>query len=75
MRTVKPHPLLDELLRAEGLKNDSALSKKLKCGPDRLSKIRHGEAEVNDQLRVAIMRSFRWSLKRIDELAPPAAAE
>lgn len=75
MKTTALHPLLDELIATEDVRNDADIGRALHIPPPKLSRIRHGKFEVTDAMRVAIMRRFKWSLKRIDELAPPAAAE
>lgn len=72
MRTTAPHPLLDTLISAEKLRNDSEVATALGIPAPQISKTRHRHVDVSDTMRVAIMRRFRWSLKRIDELAPPA---
>ncbi len=73
MKTTALHPLLDELIAKEGMRNDANIGRVFGIAPPQLSRIRHGHIEVSDTFRVAIMRRFKWSLKRIDELAPPAA--
>lgn len=74
MKTTASHPLLDTLIAEEpGIRNDADLAKKLGIASPQISKTRHGKLEVTDTMRVAIQRKFRWSLRRIDELAPPAA--
>jgi hypothetical protein len=74
MRPSTPNPLLDALLKHAKLDNDSALAAELDIGRDILSKVRNGR-ELPDHVRVAIQRRYHWSLKRIDELAPPAQKE
>lgn len=74
MKPRKPHALLDALIESEKLVNDARLAGALGVVGPQISKIRHGQVPVSDTIRVAIQRKFRWSLKRIDELAPPAAA-
>lgn len=71
--TMASHPLLDAIRTHEKIRNDADLAIALGLAAPTISKTRHGHLEVSDSLRVAIMRKFRWSLKRIDELAPPAA--
>lgn len=73
MKNRNSHPLLDALIADKKLKNDAALANLLKVQPPQLSKLRHGKAEVSDSMRVTIMRKFRWTLARVDALAPPAA--
>jgi hypothetical protein len=77
-----PHPLFDALLadlrRRRGDKvrnNDAALCKVLDVQPPTLSKMRKGHLAVSDTVRVQVIRKFGWSIKRLDELAPPAPAE
>lgn len=72
MKPTAAHPLLDALIEAENLRNDSAIAAELCIPAPQISKTRHCKIDVSDSMRVAIMRRFRWSLKRIDELAPPA---
>lgn len=71
MNIKKPHALLDTLLTEHKLKTDLALAKQLGVHNSSLCKVRAGDQEVTDVLRVAVMRRFRWSLRRVDELAPP----
>jgi hypothetical protein len=77
-----PHPLFDALLadmrRRRGDKvrnNDAALCRELDVLPPTLSKMRKGKLPVSDFVRVQVMRKFGWSIKRLDDLAPPAPAE
>lgn len=83
-----PHPFFDALLielreRNEKTKtagglvraNDAALCRLLDVQQPTLSKMRKGVIPVSDTMRVKVMRTFNWPLKRVDELAPPAAAE
>lgn len=77
-----PHPLFDALL-AEMQKghgtavriNDAALCRALHILPPTLSKMRMRKLPVSDATRVAIMRTFNWPLKKLDELAPPEAEQ
>lgn len=80
--TFTPHPLFDALLidmrrqKGESVRiNDAALCRELHVLPPTLSKMRKGRLPVSDTLRVQVMRKFGWSIKRLDELAPPAPAE
>lgn len=75
MKTTAAHPLLDLLLSHENLRNDADIARELGIAAPQVSKTRHGKIEVSDTMRVAIMRRFKWSLRRIDDLAPPAAAQ
>ena len=75
MKTTAVHPLLDALITQEKLRNDADIARVLGIAPPQVSKTRHGKIEVSDTMRVAIMRRFKWSLRRIDELAPPASAK
>ncbi len=75
MKTTAVHPLLDALISTEKLRNDADIARELKLAAPQISKTRHGKIEVSDTMRVAIMRRFKWSLKRIDELAPPVTTE
>jgi len=72
MKPTALHPLLDALIAEEGMRNDADIAKKLGIASPQISKTRHGKIEVSDTMRVQIQRKFRWSLRRIDELAPPA---
>lgn len=72
--TNTAHPLLDAIRNQENIRNDADLAAELGCAAPTISKTRHGHVPVSDSLRVLIMRRFRWSLKRLDELAPPTAA-
>jgi len=67
----KPHPLLDAIMAENNIKRDSGLSELIGVQRANISKIRNGVIEVSDSVRIAVMRSCKWSLKRVDELAPP----
>lgn len=82
------HPFFDALLaelreRNEKAKtagglvraNDAALCRVLDVQAPTLSKMRKGVLPISDTVRVKVMRTFNWPLKRVDELAPPTAAE
>lgn len=71
MNLKKPHPLFDALIKENELKNDAALCRELEVQAPTLSKIRSGTLPMNDTLRVAVMRKFKWSLNRMDEVVPP----
>jgi hypothetical protein len=73
MKNTANHPLLDALIDGETIRSDADIARALGIAAPQISKTRHGHVEVSDIMRVAIMRKFKWSLKRIDELAPPAA--
>jgi len=75
MKTTKEHPLLDALIDGVTVRNDADIARVLGIAAPQVSKTRHGKIEVSDIMRVAIMRNFKWSLKRIDDLAPPASVE
>lgn len=75
MRTQVKHPLFDALIETNpGIRNDADLCRRLNVQPPNLSKMRHNKTPVSDSVRVAIMRTFGWSLRRVDALAPPAPA-
>jgi hypothetical protein len=80
--TFTPHPLFDALLadmrrqKGDAVRiNDAALCRELDVLPPTLSKMRKGKLPVSDTVRVRVMRKFGWSIKRLDALVPPAAAE
>lgn len=75
MKTTAVHPLLDALISQQGLRNDADIARELNIAAPQVSKTRHGKIEVSDTMRIAIMRRFKWPLKRIDDLAPPADME
>jgi hypothetical protein len=76
MKNTASHLLLDTLIVEEdSLRNDADVAKALGIAAPQVSKTRHGKIEVSDTMRVAIMRRFKWSLRRLDELAPPATPE
>lgn len=75
MKKLTPHPLFDALQVEHRIKNDAELCRQLGVQPPSLSKMRNGILPIPDTLRVAIMRKFRWPLRKLDELAPPAAIE
>jgi hypothetical protein len=66
----KPHALLDALLKDQQLRNDSHLADVMGYSKGRICEIRSGKP-VSAEFRCAIQRKFRWSLRRIDDLAPP----
>lgn len=74
MKNTATHPLLDALIDGEKLRNDADIARVLGIAAPQISKTRHGKMEVSDTMRVAIMRRFKWSLKRIDDLAPPLSS-
>lgn len=69
--TKKPHALIDALMKDQKMTSDRALCIALKFDPAVICNIRK-LGRVSDEFRVAVMRRFRWSLKRLDALAPPA---
>lgn len=76
----QPHPLIDALLAELRHRhgpavraNDAALCRALNIQAPTLSKMRSGLLPVSDTMRVRVMRTFGWSMKRLDDLAPPAA--
>jgi hypothetical protein len=75
MKTVIPHPLLDELAAVLKTKTDAQLAKAIDLQPSQISKMRHGVIGVNDECRIKIMRKMKWPLRRLDELAPPAGQD
>ena len=75
MKSKNSHPLLDALIASEKLRNDADVARELDIAAPQVSKTRNGIIEVSDIMRVAIMRRFKWSLKRLDELAPPASTK
>lgn len=73
---MQPHPLLDELLTKYGVKNDRQLAAALGFSQQgAICRVRSRLVPVSDGLRIRIMRRFGLSLRRIDELAPPADGE
>lgn len=75
MKKTAAHPLLDALIQEENLRNDADVARVLGIAAPQVSKTRHGKIDVSDTMRVAIIRKFKWPLKRIDQLAPPADAK
>jgi plasmid maintenance system antidote protein VapI len=71
MKTRRPHPLFDALLKSGEVRNDAHLADLLGVGKVTIHDIRYERRPVSGDLRCAIMRKFGLSLKRIDELAPP----
>lgn len=71
MKQMQPHPLFDEVIKHCKLKNDAALSRLLRLQPSHVSRMRTGSLPITDTVRVSVMRTCRWPLKRVDELAPP----
>lgn len=75
MKTKVSHPLFDTLIAEnQTVRNDADLCRELGVQAPTFSKMRHGKLEISDTLRVAVMRRFRWSLRRLDDLAPPGSA-
>lgn len=76
MKTKKDHPLFDTLIAENpAVRNDADLCRALGVQPPNLSKMRNGKIPVSDSVRVAVMRKFRWPLKRLDQVVPPAPAD
>lgn len=74
MKTRASHPLFDTLIAENPLvRNDADLCKVLGVEAPLMSKMRHRRLPISDRVRVAVMRKFRWSLKRLDEVVPPEA--
>lgn len=71
-KPVPPHALLDYLISEKHMKNDAAISRKLGVNSSVLSKIRHCPEmyPVSPEIRLGVMRAFRMSLAKVDELAP-----
>jgi len=65
------HPLLDEVISRNHLRNDSHLADEIGYSKGRVCEIRNKHCEVNDDFRCAIARRFNMTLKQIDALAPP----
>lgn len=74
MYTKNTHPLFDALIEEKKLVNDAGLARALGLAPPVISKIRNGKMEIGDTMRVNIMRRFKMSLLRLDDLAPPGSA-
>ena len=72
MKKIPPHLLLDAILQVQGVKNDAHMAKDLRINASVLSKMRSSGSCSND-FRVAVMRTYGWSLSGIDKMAPPAA--
>lgn len=71
-----PHQLFDALLADGKLKNDAALCRRLGVHAPHLSKMRSGKLPISDTVRVTVLRLFRgWTIRRLDELVPPAPRE
>lgn len=74
MKIKAAHPLLDTLIAEnKDIRNDADLRRALGIEPATLSKIRHGKAAISDTTRILIMRRFRWTLRRLDDIAPPGS--
>lgn len=72
MKIKSKHPLFDTLIQENPtMRNDADLCRALDIEAPMISKMRNRKAPVSDKVRVAIMRRFRWPLKRLDEMAPP----
>lgn len=66
----RPHPLFDELINHYRLRNDAELAHRMGVGRDAISRVRKGAA-LSNNLRIAILREFKISMRRLDELSPP----
>lgn len=67
----KPYPLFDALLVEMKKKTDAELAGLLGVGAPQLCRIRAGDP-LTDFVRVRILRNTKMTLKRIDQLSPPA---
>lgn len=65
--TPGANKLLDELMEANGLKNDAALARELGVAPPVVSKLRHGHLAVGPTLILAIHEKFGVAVKSIRE--------
>lgn len=68
------HKLFDELISTNGLHSDSDLARKMGVGRDAISRVRNG-AQLTDPMRLAILRNFRMSIRRLDSAVPPKHAK
>lgn len=75
MVTKTKHQLFDSLITGGNIRTDRDLAHELNVAPPVISKIRNLKLDLGDTMRVKIMRRFGLSIRRIDELAPPATAE
>lgn len=66
----RPHPLFDELINHYRLRNDAELAHRMGVGRDAISRVRKG-ARLSDTMRIAVLRNFKMSLRRLDVLSPP----
>lgn len=69
-KSDNPHPLFDELINHYRLRNDAELAYRLGVGRDAISRVRKG-ASLTNNLRIAILREFKISMRRLDDLSPP----
>ena len=75
MYTKPAHSLLDAFISEHGsIRSDADLARIVGVTAPMISKVRNG-APVGDSMRLKFMRKFGMSLKRIDDLAPPAGKE
>ncbi len=60
--------LFDKIIFDEKLKNDAALARFLEIQPPQISKIRHGNLQVGDSLKINIHKRTGLSIAKIEEL-------
>jgi plasmid maintenance system antidote protein VapI len=67
--------LLDQIISANGLKNDAALSRALAVNPPVISKLRSGALPLGDSMIVKIHLVFDIGVRGMKSIAHNAAAE
>jgi len=63
------HPLLDHLLRRQGLQKDSALALELGMDPAHVSSIRHGRRPAGDTLILRVHERLGMPVSEIRKIA------
>ena len=66
---MKPHALLDHLVKELHLKSDAQLSERLDCAPPVLSKIRHGRMPLTSTFILLVHEKLGISVARIRSIA------
>lgn len=66
--TTTPHKLLDAVLLATGIKNDTRLAIKLEISPSAISVVRHKKKPVGETLILRLHKLSKISVKKLEKL-------
>jgi hypothetical protein len=72
---MKRIPLFDTLIRETDARNDAGIARLTRTPHATLSRIRHGKAEIGENLCFRVALATGWSAKRIDELVQDGQQE